>query len=294
MYKRTPTLTVTAVLAAVTGLTAMTPAAQAWEVKYNFTASGRINTFTGTADQWTEGEPEEVVGGAVTFKVLRVAPPADAYTDGTTIAAYNGDGWIETEWQGSTSAGDIEPVPLPTGVLVHSVGVHNGYDPGTSDYSSQDTVKYYYDTSGTVNFGTRYAGISRQTYGEAAWFAGLNFDPRQSPQYNFLWVADYAIDFSNNHTGFSGGFLIDSWTLASLDLQPLADKLASVPQGRGLAVLISSVQAYYDAGDTTSACRMLTAFTRQAQGLSTNKNFSDMADGAILDADVIGTILECD
>ena len=239
------------------------------------------------------GAPEDI-SGAVTFKVMRVAPPADAYTDGATIAAYNGDGWIETEWQGYTSAGDIEPVPLPTGILVHSVAVHHGYDPDTSDYSSQDTVKYYYDTSGTVAFGTRFAGISRQTYGVDAWFNGLNFDPGRSPQYNFFWVADYTIDFAGNYTGFSGGFLIDSWTLASLNLLPLAEKLAGVPQGSGLAMLIRSVQAYYDAGNTTGACRTLKAFTRQAYGLSNNQDFSEMANSAILDAEVIAKALGCD
>jgi hypothetical protein len=283
-----------AVSAMIAGLIVSAPAAQAWDVTYSFTASGQIYHYTGIENTWIPGEPENVTDGAVTFKVLRVAPPTDADTDGATIAAYNGDGWIETEWQGHTSAGEIEPVPLPAGVLVHSVAVHNLYDPGISDYSSQDTVKYYYDTSGTVRFGTRYAGISRQMYGEAPWFTGLNFDTGLAPVYNFFWVADYAIDFAGNHTGFSGGFLIDSWTLVSLDLLPLARKLASVPQGRGLAVLINSVQAHYDAGDIASACRTLAAFTRQAQGLSNNANFSEMASDAVLDAGLIRKILECD
>jgi hypothetical protein len=292
MSKRMQMRSATAVLAAIAGLTVTVPVAQAWDVKYDFTASGHIYRFTGVEAVQVQGDTENV-SGAVVFKVLRVAPPPDAYTDGTTIAAYNGDGWIETEWQGHTSAGEIEPLPLPTGILVHSVAVHNRYDPDTSDYSSQDTVKYYYDTSGAVAFGTRFAGIGRAMYVGVPWFAGLDFDPGVSPQYNFLWVADYSRDFAGNHTGFSGNFLIDSWTLASLDVLPIAEELAEVPQASGLAMLIRSVQAHYDAGDVTSACRRLAAFTRQAQGLSNNDNFSEMASDLILDARLIAKILQC-
>jgi hypothetical protein len=312
MDKRVRKVTATAALGMMTGLLVSIPAAQAWDVTYDFKATGNIYHFENDGCSQPELGSSEEVTGSVTFKVLSVQPPASAYTDGQTYASCENCDWVVTEFTGETSEGSLDPAPFdesaPSADLYYIYEVNNLYD---SNYSNQSGLKQYRKVDeDRVLY--RDAFMHRFMYGESSWFSGLGFDPGRSPQYNYLYRGDYYIDYGqevcpegSDRVGYypaygtNGLFVIDAtaadaWVLSSIDLMPLADKLAATQGGKGLSVLVSSVQAYYDAGDVTSACQMLVAFSHQAQGLAHNRNFAEMVESATLDAELIGKILECD
>jgi hypothetical protein len=269
------------------------PAAQAWDVTYNFTAWGWNSTFTENGAESIQGD-EETISGAVTYKVLRVAPPADAFTDGLTYAISNSGDWVEVEFSGETSAGPIAPSPNPGDLLRFDAQVYNRFtNPGNVDYSAQATWKNYFDVSGDVDYGERSAGVNRFMYGAAPWYAGLNFDSRQSPQYNYLYTGNYSRT-GGNYTGRSGFFIIDSWTLASIDLRPLADSLQGVGPGRSLASKILAAQAYYDAADLQSTCLMLSDFAAQVWAQRDKSLTGELADKLTADVTLIMTVIDCD
>jgi hypothetical protein len=278
-------------LLALLGGTAAAPVVNAWDVTYDFTASGRNYTFTGNGAEWIEGD-QETISGAVTFKVLRVAPPAGAITDHSTYAISNSGDWVEVEFTGETSAGPIAPSPNPGDLLRYDLQVANRYDPGASDYSAQAATKNYFDVSGSVDYGERSAGVNRFMYGGAPWFSGLNFDPRVSPQYNYLYANNYS-RIGDDYTGRAGSFAIDSWRLASIDLRSLAESLAAVGPGRSLASKIRQAQAYYDADDLQSACLMLADFANQVRAQRGKSLTDQIADKLTADATAIITIVGC-
>lgn len=310
MYKRLPRLVATALIATLGGWIAAMPAAQAWDVSYDFTASGEFARYRGCDEPEMLGQEE--IAGSVTFKVLTVAPPANAEDYGTHVQSWSKD-WVLAEFSGETSQGPLGPLPFdstsPAEGLRYLYGVAR--EPDTAAGHSQAALKQYlkvdYDQNHVYY---RDTFLNRFSY-EEPWFSGLNFDPGRSPEYNYLYRGDYYIDYSSYPCpegsyaegyhpawGTNGLFAFwadepDAWVVASLDLAPLADKLAALPGGRGLSVLISTVQAQYDAGDMAGACQMLTAFSSQARGLAHNQNFAEMAGDALLDAELIGKILEC-
>lgn len=275
------------------GCMAAAPVAYAWDATYDFTAWGWNYTFTGIGAEMIEGD-QETVSGAVTFKVLRVAPPAGAITDGSTFAISNSGDWIDVEFTGETSAGPIAPSPNAGDLLRYDIQVTNRYtDAGNADYSAQATWKNYFDVSGNVDYGERTAGVNRFMYGAAPWFSGLSFDSRVSPQYNFLYTSAYS-RIGGNYTGRAGFFVIDSWTLASIDLQPLAESLLALGPGRSLAAKIRTAQAYYDAHDLQSACLMLADFANQVRVQRDKSLTGEVADKLTADAGAIMTIIGCD
>jgi len=238
----------------------------------------------------------------VSFKVLTVAPPANAEDYETYVQSWAAD-WVLAEFSGTTPQGSLDPMPFdsdsPSEGLRYLYAVAR--EPFTAAGHSQAALKQYlkvdYDQNRVYY---RETFLNRFSYG-SPWFSGLDFDPGRSPEYNYLYRGDYYLDYSYTCTegwptpvyGTNALFVIDTWALDSIDLAPLADKLAATREGKGLAVLIRKVQAHYEAGDLTSACQMLTTFTRQAQGLEHNPNFAATAADAILDAQVIGKILDC-
>jgi hypothetical protein len=275
------------------GCTAAAPVVNAWDVTYDFTAWGWNSTFTGNGADAIDG-PQETISGTVTFKVLRVAPPAGAITDGSTYAISNNDDWVEVEFSGETSAGPIAPSPNAGDLLRYDIHVTNRYtNPGNVDYSAQATWKNYFDVSGNVDYGERTAGVNRFMYGAAPWYNGLGFDSRMSPQYNYLYTSDYS-RIGANYTGRTGFFVIDGWTLASIDLQPLADSLMGVGPGHSLASKIRAAQAYYDAGDLQSTCLMLADFANQVEAQREKSLTGEIAEKLIADVAAIGTIVGCD
>lgn len=279
-------------LMSMIGCTLAAPAVNAWDVTYDFTAWGWNYTFTGIGAETIWG-PQETISGSVTYKVLRVAPPPGAYTDGSTYAISNSGDWVNVEFSGETSAGPIAPSPSLGGLLRYDAQVTNRYtDPGNADYSAQATWKNYFDVSGNVDYGERAAGVNRFMYGAAPWFTGLNFDTGFSPQYNYLYTSDYSRT-GGNYTGRAGLFIIDSWTLASIDLQPLADSLLAVGPGRSLASKIRVAQAYFDADDLQSACLTLMDFENQVRALRDKALSGDVADKLTADAALIMSIIGC-
>lgn len=60
--------------AALSTLALIAPVAGAYEIAYDFTASGNFATFTGSGPAMTMGDTEEI-SGSVTFNVLTEAPP---------------------------------------------------------------------------------------------------------------------------------------------------------------------------------------------------------------------------
>ena len=298
MYKHLSRLAATALITTLGGWVGAIPTAQAWDVTYSFSGNGRIDTFTGNGGDITPGE-DESISGTVTFRILRVTPPAGAYTDGETFANSWDNDWVLTEFRGLTSKTSLEldPAPFdsPSDDLFYNYEVNHLWDPEISKYSNQAGLKQYRKVDGMI---VRYreAFLNRMMYSDPPWFAGLGFDPASSPQYNLLYRGDYWIDYTSGADwhGTNGRFDISAWVLVAVDLAPLVSKLATARGGKGLSVLISLVQAYYDAGDTTGACHTLTAFSRQARGLSHNQDFADMVEDANLDAELIGKILGCD
>jgi hypothetical protein len=269
-------------------------------VSYNFTASGQVGRYTGCGGPEML-DPEEISGSA-TFKVLRVAPPDDAISDATYAASWEG-GWVLVEFSGDTTEGPLDPMPFdsapPYEGLEYLYAVTR--QPSTAAGHSQAALKHYLKVDDDLNrVYYRETFLNRFSYG-SPWFSGLDFDPGRSPEYNFLYRGDWYFDYSHSCAegfptptyGTNALFVIDTWDLAAIDLAPLADELAAVPGGKGLSVLIGSVQAYYDAGDTFSACSMLDAFLRQARGLARSAHLAEMAGGAIQDAELVRKILEC-
>ncbi|TAK55525.1 MAG: hypothetical protein EPO25_03660 [Gammaproteobacteria bacterium] len=100
------TVLVTAALAA--------PAALAYEITYDFTATGIFATYTGIGFE-TEPSDSEEMSGSVTFHILSVAPPPepDAFVNDDHTGAYDyySGNWVRTEFSGTTTRGPIAPVP---------------------------------------------------------------------------------------------------------------------------------------------------------------------------------------